>query len=294
MTANVSVPHAPSITESFLSTLARLPVSALLAGIIIAVYCILATVAPYVAPYGPTDIFVGAPFEQPSALHWLGTDNLGRDVLSRTIYGGRTILLMTTVAALLAASFGGFIGMLLGFVGGLADEIFMRILEIIMSIPSIILALLIVSSLGASAPLVALTVGLLYVPNVARVVRAATQSVAAEDFIAAARARGETRTSIVLREILPNVLGTLVVEFSIRTGYSVLFIGGLGFLGFGARPPAPDWGLMINEARGTIDASAWPVIAPAIGIAVLVTAINLLSDGILRLAGPAHQVRGTP
>jgi peptide/nickel transport system permease protein len=139
--------------------------------------------------------------------------------------------------------------------------------------------------------LVSITVGLLAVPNVSRVMRAATQSVADEDFIAAARARGETSLSIVLREILPNVAGTLIVEFSIRTGYAVLFIGGLGFLGFGAAPPAPDWGLMVNEGRGSIDASVWPVAAPAICMAVLVTAVNLFTDGIIRILGPADAGR---
>jgi peptide/nickel transport system permease protein len=160
-----------------------------------------------------------------------------------------------------------------------------------MSIPSTIFALLIIGTLGPDAALVTMTVGLLYVPNVARVVRAATQAVVGEDFIAAARARGEGSLSIAIRELLPNVVGTLVVEFSIRTGYSILFIGGLGFLGFGAQPPTPDWGLMVNEGRGTIDASIWPVVAPAIGMAVLVTAVNLFSDAIVRLLGPGEQGR---
>lgn len=269
----------------------RLSLSAKAAGLVLLAYIAMAVLAPVLAPYPPNEIFVGAPFEPPSGAFLLGTDSLGRDVLSRTLHGSRTILLMGGAAALLSASIGGLFGMLLGYRDGLVDEAVMRLLEIIMSIPSIIFALLIVGSLGASAPIVAVTVGLLSVPNVARVVRAATQAVASEDFIAAARARGETSLSIALRELLPNVAGTLIVEFSIRTGYSILFIGSLGFLGFGAQPPTADWGLMVNEGRGTIDASIWPVVAPAAGMAVLVTAVNLFTDGINRLFGPADQGR---
>jgi peptide/nickel transport system permease protein len=269
----------------------RVPLGAAIGSAILLVYVTVALFAPLLAPYSPTEIFIGSPFDPPNALTWLGTDNLGRDVLSRTLYGSRTILLMAGSAAAGAAILGGLLGMLLGTVGGWIDETAMRLLEIVMSIPSIIFALLIIGTLGPGAVLVTAVVGLLYVPNVARVVRAATQAVAQEDFVAAARARGEGSLSIVLREILPNVIGTLVVEFSIRTGYSILFIGGLGFLGFGAQPPTADWGLMVNEGRGTIDASAWPVLAPAIGMAVLVTGVNLFSDGILRLLGPTEQGR---
>jgi peptide/nickel transport system permease protein len=269
----------------------RVPLGAVVGGAILFAYITVAIFAPLLAPYSPTEIFIGSPFDPPNALTWLGTDNLGRDVLSRTIYGSRTILLMAGSAAAGAAILGGLTGMLLGYRGGLLDEAAMRLLEIVMSIPSIIFALLIIGTLGPGAVLVSVVVGLLYVPNVARVVRAATQGVAQDDFVAAARARGESSLAIVLREILPNVIGTLVVEFSIRTGYSILFIGGLGFLGFGAQPPTADWGLMVNEGRGTIDASAWPVLAPAISMAVLVTGVNLFSDGILRLLGPAEQGR---
>jgi peptide/nickel transport system permease protein len=273
------------------AALRRLPPTGYVGAVILLGYIAVAVLAPVLAPYGPTDIFVSAPFDPPSPDFWLGTDNLGRDVLSRVIFGSRTVLLMAGSAAATATILGGLIGMTLGYRGGWLDEIAMRLLEIVMSIPATIFALLIIGTLGPGAVLVTATVGLLYVPNVARVVRAATQAVAGEDFIAAARARGEGSLSIVLRELLPNVVGTLVVEFSIRTGYAILFIGGLGFLGFGAQPPTPDWGLMVNEGRGTIDASAWPVIAPAVGMAVLVTAVNLFSDAILRLLGPAEQGR---
>lgn len=269
----------------------RLPLSAWIAAFVLLAYVAIASLAPVISPFSPTEIFVGSPFQALDTVYWLGTDNLGRDVLSRVLYGSRTILLMAGSAAAISAVLGGLIGMFLGYRGGLIDELCMRALEIIMSIPSIIFALLIVGIVGSSGPLVSVTVGLLSVPNVSRVMRAATQSVAAADFIAAARARGETSLAIVLREILPNVAGTLIVEFSIRTGYAILFIGGLGFLGFGAAPPTPDWGLMVNEGRGTINASIWPVAAPAVCMAVLVTAVNLFTDGIIRILGPADTGR---
>jgi peptide/nickel transport system permease protein len=287
---NGAVP-AGAPNASRLRLLRRLPLGGIAGAVILLFYVLVAVFAPLLAPYSPTEIFVGSPFEPPSAEHWLGADNLGRDVLSRVIYGSRTVLLMAGSAAAGAATLGGLIGMFLGYRGGLLDETAMRLLEIVMSIPSTIFALLIIGTLGPSVVLVTATVGLLYVPNVSRVVRAATQAVAGEDFIAAARARGERSLAIVIREVLPNVAGTLVVEFSIRTGYSILFIGGLGFLGFGAQPPTPDWGLMVNEGRGTIDASVWPVLAPAVGMAILVTSVNLVSDAIVRLLGPAEQGR---
>lgn len=252
----------------------------------LAAYAVLALAAPLIAPYSPTDVFVGGPFDPPSPDFWLGTDALGRDVASRVLFGGRTVLVSACSAAALSAVLGSTLGLLLGIKGGLVDEIAMRVLEVAMSIPPIIFALLIVGIFGSSLWLVVATVGLLFVPNVTRVTRAATLALVAEDFVAAARARGEGTLSIAFRELLPNISGTILVEFSIRSGFAVLFIGGLGFLGFGAAPPSPDWGLMINENRGSLDAAIWPVAAPAIGIAVLVVCVNLFTDALLRVIGP--------
>jgi peptide/nickel transport system permease protein len=271
---------------------APLPWTGYVALSVLVVYAVVVAAAPLIATNSPTDVFVGGPFEPPSAALWLGTDGLGRDVASRFLYGGRTVLSTACGAAALATILGGAVGMVLGLRGGLIDEIGMRMLEIVMSIPSIIFALLVIGLAGSDRLTMILTVGLLTVPNVARVIRAATQSFVAEDFIAAARARGEGLLSIALRELLPNIAGTLLVEFSIRTGYAVLFIGGLGFLGFGTAPPAPDWGLMINEGRSSLDSAVWPVLAPALGIAVLVTSVNLFTDAVLRSITPAGRGGG--
>lgn len=265
----------------------RLPASARLAALVLLLYAFAAIFASALAPFPPAQIFAGAPFELPGATFLLGTDALGRDVLSRVLYGGRTAFLMAGSAAAITVMVGGLLGLLLGYRGGLVDELAMRLIEIVASIPTVILALLIVGSLGASAAVVVVTVGLLAAPSTTRVVRAATLALAREDFVLAARARGESGLSIAVRELLPNIAGTLLVEFSIRTGWAIILIGGLAFLGFGAPPPTPDWGAMINEGRGTLDASVWPVLAPGIGIAVLVLAVNLLTDGIARALGPA-------
>lgn len=271
----------------------RLPWSGYAALLLLSVYALAAAGAPILARYAPDDIYVGGTFEPPSTAFWLGTDALGRDVASRLLFGGRMVLASAVGAAGLSATLGGLLGLWLGLRGGWVDELAMRLLEIVMSIPPIILALLVLGLFSpAPAAMVSLTVGLLFIPNVTRVVRAATLATVEEDFIAAARARGEGAWSICLREILPNVIGTITVEFSVRTGYAILFIGGLGFLGLGAAPPSPDWGLMINEGRSTLDQSPWPVLAPAIGMAVLVVSVNLLSDAVLRATGPAHRSGG--
>jgi peptide/nickel transport system permease protein len=203
-------------------------------------------------------------------------------VLSRVIYGGRTVLLMAGSATVISVAIGGGLGMLLGLRRDVVDQVVMRLIDIVMSVPPVIFALLLIGALGPSAPLIVLVVGVLYVPNVTRVMRAATLAVAGEDFILAAVARGESGLAIVLRELLPNVAGALVIEFSIRTGFAAIFISALGFLGFGPPPPSPDWGIMINEGRSTMDASLWPVLAPAACLALLVTSLNLFTDGVAR------------
>jgi peptide/nickel transport system permease protein len=260
----------------------RLPGTAWFGAAVVLAYAVLSVVAPWLAPHAPDEVFVGGAFEPPSGDFWLGTDNLGRDVLSRVLYGGRTVLLLAGSASAISVAVGGVLGMTLGLRRGLVDLAVMRLLDIAMSVPPIIFALLLIGALGPSAPLIVAVVGLLFVPNVTRVMRAATLSVAGEDFILAARARGERRAAIVLRELLPNVAGALITEVSIRTGFAAIFISGLGFLGFGPPPPSPDWGIMINEGRSTIDASVWPVAVPAVCLALLVMSLNLFTDGVAR------------
>ncbi len=261
------------------------PPSALIAGSILVLHGLIALTGPTWAPYSPTRILVGQPFASPSAAHLLGTDNLGRDVFSRVVYGERTVLTLSLSATGLGVLCGASAGLMTGYVRGWLDELVMRVIDVTISIPPLILALLVISALGSSSLLLVLTVAFFYVPRVARVVRAATLSVVMEDFVTIARARGESAWSIAHRELLPNVLGTVLVEFAIRSGYAVIFIGSVGFLGFGPPPPTPEWGSMVNQGREYIVTAPWAVVAPALGIASLVVPLNLFTDGMARLFG---------
>jgi len=261
----------------------RLSAAGWLGGAIILVYVLVALTGSLWAPYEAAKILTGAPFEGASLAHPFGTDNLGRDVFSRVVLGTRPVLTMTFAATLLAVVAGGLIGVVLGYLRNWVDEVGMRIVDIVISIPTLVLALLIISAVGNSLWLVVVTVAFLFTPRVARVARAATLNVVTNDYISAALARGESTLSICLREILPNITGIMLVEFAIRSAFAIIFIGSLGFLGFGAPPPTPEWGLMINEARANASNSLWPVLAPAAAMAVLVIGINLFADSLSRL-----------
>ncbi len=265
--------------------LAELPPVAAIAAVVLLAYIAIAVTGPLWAPYGPAEVLVGDPFEAPSLQHLLGTDNLGRDVFSRVVYGSRPVLAMAAASTGLAVIVGAVLGLLLAYRRGWIDELAMRVIDILMSIPPLVLALLLISALGSNSVLVVLTVAFLFAPRVARIVRASTLAIVTEDYVTAAVTRGESALGIAIRELLPNVAGTVFVEFSIRTGYAIVFIGALGFLGFGAPPPAPEWGLMINEGYSNINASFWPVMAPAGAMAVLVIAVNLFTEGLSRLIG---------
>jgi peptide/nickel transport system permease protein len=283
-----AVSQAPSREASFGGLrrfLAALPPVAAIAAVVLLAYIAIAVTGPLWAPYGPAEVLVGDPFEAPSLQHLLGTDNLGRDVFSRVVYGSRPVLAMAAASTGLAVIVGAVLGLLLAYRRGWIDELAMRVIDILMSIPPLVLALLLISALGSNSVLVVLTVAFLFAPRVARIVRASTLAIVTEDYVTAAVTRGESALGIAIRELLPNVAGTVFVEFSIRTGYAIVFIGALGFLGFGAPPPAPEWGLMINEGYSNINASFWPVMAPAGAMAVLVIAVNLFTEGLSRLIG---------
>lgn len=250
---------------------------------IILLYVVVALTGSLWAPYEAAKILTANPFEGGSLQHPFGTDNLGRDVFSRVVLGTRSVLAMTFSATILAVAAGGLIGVVFGYLRNWVDEIGMRIVDILISIPTLVLALLIISAVGNSLWLVVVTVAFLFTPRVARVARAATLTVVTNDYVAAALARGESTLGICLRETLPNIMGVMLVEFAIRSAFAIIFIGSLGFLGFGAPPPTPEWGLMINEGRANATNSLWPVLAPAAAMAVLVIGINLFADSLSRL-----------
>jgi peptide/nickel transport system permease protein len=246
------------------------------AGLTLAVLALVA-VGPLIAPYSPID-FIGTPFEAPSSYAPLGTDIVGRDVLSRVLSGGTAILSLSAVATLLGVMAGGMLGIGAGYFKGMIDDVIMRTLDVLLAFPQTILALLFVSVLGTSFALIAVLVAAIHAPQVARVIRAAALRVADEDFVEYARGIGASPLQIMLREIAPNVIGPLLVELGLRFTYSIALIAGLSFLGLAQEPPAPNWGLMLNENRIGLLGNPWPVVVPVLLIAILTVGVNLLTD----------------
>jgi peptide/nickel transport system permease protein len=238
-----------------------------------------AILGPSVAPYPPTSL-VGIPLRPPSPEHWLGTDQLGRDVLSRVLNGGRTVLILAALAVVVTFAVGGPLGMLAGYRGGALDAILSRIADVVMSIPPLILVLIFVFVVGSSNLSIVLLTGLVTAPRVYRIIRGATQSVAEQDYILAARARGESTAPIIGRELLPNITGPLLTEAAIRLNFSIMFIATLNFLGLGVQPPSSDWGLMVSEGRVYLGQAPLISVTPALAIAVLTIGINLVSDQV--------------
>ena len=243
----------------------------------------LALLGPLLAPASPTD-FVSIPFQPPSAAALLGTDMLGRDVLSRVLCGGYKILGMSALATVIGVLTGALLGLAAGYAKGAADELIMRLLDVALAFPQTILALLFVSLIGPEPWLIVLVVAAIHAPQVARVARAATLRVAEEDFVRFAEAIGMSSGKIMVREILPNIVNPLMVELGLRFTYSIAIIAGLSFLGFGQQPPAPDWGLMINENRIGLASNPWPVVVPVLLIAILTIGTNLFTEAVARAA----------
>jgi peptide/nickel transport system permease protein len=250
-------------------------------GGIITFWAVCALLAPWLAPYPPNEIdpaLVADPY--PSAQHWLGVDHLGRDILSRLLWGARTVLTVAPLAVLGAAVLGTFLGLLAGYRGGWVDALIMRISDTLLAFPKIILYLIIIARFGASAFNIIAVITLSAAPIVARIVRAVTLDVKNREYVAAARMRGESTFYIMLYEILPNARGPLAVDIFLRLGYTTIAIGVLGFLGVGLPPPDPDWGGMIKETYGLI--FVWPhmTIFPSIAISSLVVGFNFLAAGL--------------
>lgn len=267
---------------AFLKALLAKPASAL--GLIIFVlFVLVAILAPWIAPYGVNEQIASEARQPPSAKHWFGTDNLGRDVFSRVLLGAREILSLAGFGTLVAVFFGTTLGLASGYLGGWFDEILMRIFDGLLAMPLLLLALLLLGTLGPSKNSVLLVIIIVYTPIVSRVVRSVTLSVRQRGFIEAARLRGENMAYILFREILPSVLPALAVEAALRFSYAIFLVASLGFLGVGVQPPSPDWGLMVREARNNVNQVPWAMYYPAAAIALIVVGVNLLADGIKRV-----------
>jgi peptide/nickel transport system permease protein len=254
--------------------------------IIVGIIVMLGLLAPWIAPHPWDTISLRTRFQPPSTVFWFGTDEYGRDVLSRLLMGTRLSLAMGLGAALFSVAIGVPLGLVAGFFRGKVDEILMRAADVLMAIPAIMLGLLVLAVTPPALWKTALAVGFVYIPLIARVARSVTLGLANEDFIQAARARAESTGYILFREILPNAWPLLIVEASLRVTYAILLGSALSFLGLGAQPPSSDWGLMIAEARDFIDRAPWIALAPGIAMCILVIGINLIGDGLRERLDP--------
>lgn len=250
---------------------------------IISIWAVLAILAPLIAPYSPVEM-IGSPSEWPSLQHWLGTDYLGRDTLSRLLYGARVVLTLAPMATFTGIAIGASLGLISGYRGGLTDAVIMRACDVVISFPTLLIYILIITSIGPSAFNVVVAVSVGAIPAVTRIVRGLVLEERTEDYVSAAQLRGERLWYILFREILPNVTGPIAVDAAMRVGYAVMAIGTLGFLGLGMPPPAPDWGRMISEGLPWLMSMPWQVLGPAAALSSLVLALNMLSDSLRRRA----------
>lgn len=256
---------------------------ALIGTVVVAIFLLLAVIGPNISPYGFDEQNTNARFQPPSALNLLGTDNLGRDVFSRLIWGTRDIISVAGVGTIIAVILGTTVGLVVGYRGGLADEIVFRLMDSLLALPAGLLALLLLGSLGPSRVTVIVVLVIVYIPIVARVVRSVVLDVKTKGFVEAAKIRGESNWYILTREILPSVLPALAVEGSLRFAYAIFLVATLGFLGVGVQRPAPDWGLMVADSRTYMSRAPWMVFYPCLAIAILVVSINLMADGLKQI-----------
>lgn len=257
-----------------------------IAGIVVLVLWILiAAVGPAIVPFTYTEMDLDNRMVSPgSAGHLLGTDSLGRDVLSRIVFGSRSILTVALMTSLFSSVAGIIIGYTAGYFGGAIDAAFLRLMDILMAIPPLVLAMVVLGILGDSTILsLTLIVSIAYTPATARVARGALLSVKNNEYVEAARLRGESHFYIMFVEILPNTIGPVIVEITARFAYSIMMIASLGFLGVGLQPPTPDWGMMVIENKSIIRAAPWTVLYPSLAIASLVIAISLFSDFVSKV-----------
>ncbi|PLS22255.1 ABC transporter permease [Neptunicoccus cionae] len=258
----------------------RIPISAMIGLFFTGLYFFIAIFAPWLAPYGMTEA-VGDVWEPASSTHWLGTDSIGRDLLTRMIYGGRTTIWIATAATILSFTTGSVLGLLAATIGGWVDQLLSRLVDLLMSIPSLIFALVVLSVMPVTITVLILVMGLLDSTRVYRLARAVAVDINVMDYVEAAKLRGEGRSWIIFREILPNALSPLVAEMGLRFIFMVLFVSTLSFLGLGVQPPAADWGGIVKENKEGIVYGIPAALVPAVAIATLAISVNLVADWIL-------------
>jgi peptide/nickel transport system permease protein len=234
----------------------------------------------FFTPYDPNKPLVGPNTAPPSAEHLLGTDDLGRDVLSRLLVGGTTIILIALAAVVLAWLLGSPLGMLGAYKGGRLDTVITRTFDLLLALPPLLIVLCAIAGLGTSSLVLVITIMLVYLPRMGRLARGATQAVVTNEYVAAAQARGERTRAILFREVLPNIMAPTTADFVLRITYAVIFVATLNFLGLGVQPPTADWGVMVAENRSFININPAGTLAPAAAIALLSIALNLIADAL--------------
>jgi peptide/nickel transport system permease protein len=261
------------------------------AGLVVVLLIIaLAVAGPWFTPY-PPDASVGPPFAPASAEYPLGTDGIGQDVLSRVLAGGRSVLLLAGLATLLAYVVGVPLGLFAGYSRGAAGAIIMRAVDVLLAVPALLLLLVLATGAGAGAAVLVVGIAIVHVPQVTRIVRAATLQTTGRAFIEAAEARGDSTARILGVEVLPNISGALLADVGVRFTGSVLLVAAVNFLGLGLQPPASDWALMISENRSGISIQPWAVVAPAALLAALAVSVNLFADGVAQVYARASAHR---
>lgn len=236
----------------------------------------------YFTPYSPNELGTGPVLEGTTTNHIFGTDQLGRDVLSRFLTGGSTVILVPLAAVTLSSVLGGGLGLIAAYHGGLIDTLITRIFDFLMALPALLIVLVLIWGLGTSPLVIILVVGAVFTPRLGRVLRGAAQAVVTQDYIAAAQARGERTSYILTRELLPNIAAIAIANYALFLTYGIVFVATLSFLGLGAQPPSSDWGLMVAGSTGFITANPWAALAPAFGIAGLSLAFMLIGDAVTR------------
>jgi ABC-type dipeptide/oligopeptide/nickel transport system permease subunit len=250
----------------------------------IVVFC--AIFAPLIAPYDPLEQDYLAIAQPPSSAHWLGTDDLGRDVLSRIIYGSRVSLQVGAISVAIAVSLGALLGLASGYVGGKLDDVIMRFVDAVQAFPGLILALALTAALGPSIRNVMIAIGFISSPAIARLTRAQTLSVRESEYVAAARVSGAPATTIVTRHIWPNVTAPIIVQATLLVATAIVTEASLSFLGVGVQPPTPSWGSMLRTGSQYLEVAPWIAFAPGVAIFVTVLAFNFIGDGLRRAIDP--------
>ncbi|MEJ1975251.1 MAG: ABC transporter permease [Acetobacteraceae bacterium] len=269
----------------------RWPPALLVGGMIVAALLAVAVLAQAIAPYPFDQMHVRDRLSPPSLHYLAGTDEYGRDVFSRLLFGTQLSIVLGVVATLISMVLGVPLGLFAGYRPGFASEVVMRGLDIMMSFPPIMLMLLILAVTPPGLVKTAVVIGVLFVPAIARLTRSVALDLMSEDFVEAARSRGERVWYILLRELLPNVWPVLIVEASLRMVFAILFGAVLSFLGFGVQPPAADWGLMISNGRAFVDDAPWISLAPGLAMGIAVIGISLLGDGLRQVLDPRMRGR---